>query len=182
MRIRIAAILVLFAAAALAAGAHAAEPVAVVHTGPLYDTFADELCGIDGTSSLRFVGNFKLYADGTFLSTGNTRTVFTSSATGRQVETSGAEQVTGAFDRTVNGDGTVTETFVFKGLPVKVKIENGPTLTRDAGSATVAITFVLEPDGSLGDVVSQTVVAEHGPHPSLDDDTVFCAAVTSALA
>jgi hypothetical protein len=165
----------------LASTAAAAEPIVNEHTGPVYDSFADELCGITGTSTTRFVGNFMLFADGTFLSTGNFQDVFTADSTGKQVVVSGVEQVTGPFNPTDNGDGTITETFTFKGLPMKVSIEHGPTLVRDAGNTTVAITFLLNPDGSRGDFVSQTVLVENGPHPQLDNDALFCSVVVSTL-
>jgi len=169
-------------ALAVVAGAAGAPPVDNEHFGPDYETFPDSLCGIDGTSSTRFVGNFTLYADGTFLSTSNFRQTFTSAATGKQVEVSGVEQVTGPFQPTDNGDGTITQTFVFRGSPMKVSLPNGPVLVRDAGNATVAITFVLNPDGSRGPFISQTETAQHGPHPMLDDDALFCQTVVAALA
>jgi hypothetical protein len=37
---------------------------------------------------------------------------------------------------------------VFKGLPVKVSPAGGLPLLRDAGNATVSITFLLNPDGT----------------------------------
>ena len=122
----------------------------------------------------------QVYADGTFLSTGNFRQDFTADTTGKQVTITGIEQVTGPFNPTDNGDGTLTETFTFKGMPMKVSVANGPTLVRDAGNATVAITFMLNPDGSRGDVLSDGS-DPHGPHPQLDNDTVFCNAVNDAL-
>ena len=167
--------------ASTASSASSARLIVNEHTGPVSASFADELCGITGTSTTRFVGNFKLFADGTFLSTSNFSQVFTADETGKQVANSGVEQVTGPFDPTINADGTITQTFTFKGLPVKLSIPNGPTLVRDAGSATVAITFLLNPDGSRGDFVSQSVLVENGPHPSLDDDALFCSVVASAL-
>jgi hypothetical protein len=167
---------------ALPGTAVAAAPVVNVHTGPELDSFADELCGIAGTSTTRFVGDFKLYADGTYLSTSNFREVFTDASTGKQVELSGVENVTGPFNPTVDSSAsTLTQTFVFKGLPMKISLPGGPTLVRDAGSATVAITFALNPDGSRGDFLSQTVLVEKGPHPLLDDDALFCNVVVSAL-
>ena len=169
------------ALAAMAPGASAARPLDIEHFGPTVDTFPDELCGIAGTSTTRFVGNFKLYADGTFLSTGNFRQLFTADATGKQVLNSGIEQTTGPFDPTDNGNGTITETFTFKGLPMKVSLAGGPILVRDAGNATVAITFALNPDGSPGDVLSQSILTQHGPHPQLDNDAAFCSVVVAAL-
>jgi hypothetical protein len=165
----------------LVSGAVAAPSVVNEHTGPVYDSFSDELCGIMGTSTTRFVGDFKLFADGTFLSTSNFREVFTADSNGKQVVNSGVEQVTGPFNPTDNGDATITETFTFKGLPVKLSIPNGPTSIRDAGNATVAITFQLNPDGSVGGFVSQTVLVENGPHPTLDNDSLFCNVVVAAL-
>ena len=164
-----------------ASSADAARPVLNDHTGPVYDSFADELCGITGTSATRFVGDFKLYDDGTFLSTSNFRNVFTADGSGKQIVISGVERVTGPFDPTDNGDGTITETFTFKGRPMTVSIEHGPTLVQDAGNETESITFLVNPDGSRGDVVSHTVMVERGPHPQLDDDALFCGVVVSAL-
>jgi hypothetical protein len=151
------------------------------HFGPETNTFSDQLCGIDGTSTTFFVGTFKLFADGTFLSTSTFRETFTSASTGKSLVNSGVEQVTGPFDPTDNGDGTITQTFVFKGLPVKVSLVNGPPLLWDAGNATVAITFMLNPDGTRGRFLSQTVVLEDGPHPGLDDGSAFCDAVADAV-
>ncbi len=173
------AVAAMLAVVVVAAGA---PPVLHEHTGPETDTFPDQLCGISGTTTNRFVGDFMLFADGTFLSTSNFRQTFTSSSTGKQVVSSGVEQVRGPFAPTDNGDGTLTQTFTFKGLPVKVSIANGPALLRDAGFATVAITFALNPDGSRGDFLSQDIVAQHGPHPGLDDDALFCKVVVAALA
>ena len=79
----------------------------------------------------------------TFLSTGNFDETFTADGSGKQVLSSGVEQVTGPFNPTNNGNGTITETFTFKGLPMKVKIPNGPTLVRDAGNVTEAITSTI---------------------------------------
>jgi hypothetical protein len=166
---------------ALTASSAVAAPIVQQFHFTSSDTFPDELCGISGTSTTNFVGNFKLFADGTFLSTSNFRQVFTADSTGKQVLISGVEQVTGPFNPTNNGDGTITQTFTFKGLPVKLSIANGPTLVRDAGNVTVAVTFLINPDGSRGDFVSQTVLAEKGPHPSLDNGELFCDAIVPAL-
>lgn len=142
------------------------------------DTFPDVLCGIPGTSSTRFLGNFKIFADGTFLQTSNFKQVFTAAGTGKQVTISGVEQVGGPFEPVDNGDGTITQTFTFKGLPEKLSIPNGPTLTRDAGSVTVGITFELLPDGTLT-FLSQDPIDEHGPHPELESGgTLFCDVIT----
>jgi hypothetical protein len=76
-------------------------------------------------------------------------------------------------------EGTITFINTFKGLPEKLSIAGGPTLSRDAGTATVAVT--LRP---LGDdefeFVSATVSGEHGPHPDLGGG-LFCDVLTPAL-
>jgi len=102
------------------------------------------------------VDNFKLYADGTFRDTSRFRLVFMAAESGKSVVIFSAGQVTGLDDPIENADGTVTFISTFKGLPEKLSILHGPTLSRDAGVATVATT--LRP---LGDdefeFVSQTI-------------------------
>jgi hypothetical protein len=61
-------------------------------------------------------------------------------------------------------------------LPRKLKITNGPILTRDAGYVTITQTF----DPATGDLVSQTISPDHGPHPSLADPALFCDVIVSA--
>jgi hypothetical protein len=180
-QVSLAAVVAFVLLATTAGTAKAAAPIDIEHFAPSTDTFPDELCGISGTSTTRFVGSLKLYDDGTFLSNGNFDQWFTSDATGKQVRISGVEQVTGPFDPTDNGNGTITQTFTFKGLPMKVSVAHGPTLVRDAGNVTEAITFALNPDGSRGDFLFDDVLVQHGPHPQLDDDALLCDVVTAAL-
>ena len=114
------------------------------------------MCDIPGTSVVSVVDNFKLYADGTFRDTSRFRLVFMAAESGKSVVIFSAGQVTGLDDPIENADGTVTFISTFKGLPEKLSILHGPTLSRDAGVATVATT--LRP---LGDdefeFVSQTI-------------------------
>jgi len=57
----------------------------------------------------------------------------------------------------------------------------GPTLSRDAGTATLAKTFLPLPNGDL-QFVSETISGEHGPHPELDSGvTLFCDMLIPAL-
>jgi hypothetical protein len=141
------------------------------------DTFADQVCDIPGTSTVNVVDNFKLYADNTFLETARIRQVFTAE-NGKAVVIFAAQQVTGPADPIQNADGTVTFINTFKGLPEKLSIAGGPTLSRDAGVVTVTTTL-----SSLdGDVVSQTFSGEHGPHPDLESGfEVFCNVLIPAL-
>jgi hypothetical protein len=121
------------------------------------------------------------YADGTFLDTSRLRQVFTSDSTGRQVQISAVGQTSGLDEPIDNGDGTITFINTFKGLPEKLSIRNGPTLSRDAGSVTIATTFFVELDGSLT-LVSQTASGEKGPHPDLDSGfEAFCSVIVPAL-
>jgi len=121
------------------------------------------------------------YADGTFLDTSRLRQVFTSDSTGKQVQISAVGQVSGLDEPIDNGDGTITFINTFKGLPEKLSIRNGPTLSRDAGSVTIATTFLVELDGSVT-LVSRTASGEKGPHPDLDSGfEAFCSVIVPAL-
>src|SRR5215475_1909769 len=121
-----------------ACGAFAAAPVVNQHTN-FTDTFRDKVCGIRGTSTVRGVDNFKLYADDTFRDTSRVRQVFTAHD-GKSVVIFAAGQVTGPNDPIQNADGTITFIDTYKGMPEKLSIAHGPTLSRDAGSVTVAQT------------------------------------------
>jgi hypothetical protein len=175
--------LVLAGALALTIGAagaaSAAAPIENQHTHST-DTFRDKVCGIRGTSVINVVDNFKLYADGTFRDTSRFRQVFTAK-NGKSVVIFSAGQVTGLNDPIQNADGTITFINTYKGLPEKLSILHGPTLSRDAGKVTLATTFRPLPNGDL-QFVSQTVSGEHGPHPDLDSGfEVFCNVLVPAL-
>ncbi len=160
-------------------GASAAAPIVNEHTS-FTDTFPDAVCDIPGTSTINVVDNFKLYADGTFRDTARFRQVFTAE-NGKSVVIFSAGQVTGLNDPIQNPDGTVTFINTFKGLPEKLSILHGPTLSRDAG--VVTITTTLRPLGDDEfDFVSQTFSGEHGPHPDLESGfEVFCNVLIPAL-
>jgi hypothetical protein len=164
---------------AASGSASAAAPVVNEHTR-FTDTFPDRVCGIRGTSAVSVVDNFKLYANDTFRDTSRFRDVFTAK-NGKAVVIFSAGQVTGLNDPIQNADGTITFINTFKGLPEKLSIAHGPTLSRDAGTATIATTFRPLPGGDLK-FVSQTVSGEHGPHPDLDSGfEVFCKVLIPAL-
>jgi hypothetical protein len=165
--------------AGLAGPAHAAAPIVNEHTSST-DTFPDAVCDIPGTSTINVVDNFKLYADGTFRDTSRFRQVFTAE-NGKSVVIFSAGQVTGPNDPIQNADGTITFINTFKGLPEKLSIAGGPTLSRDAGVVTLAQTFRELPNGDL-EFISETVSGEHGPHPDLASGfELFCDVLTPAL-
>ena len=164
---------------AASGSASAAAPVVNEHS-MFTDTFSDEVCGISGTSTVNVVDNFKLYADGTFLDTSRFRQVFTAE-NGKSVVIFSAGQVSGLNDPIENADGTITFITTIKGLPEKLSIAGGPTLSRDAGTVTLADTFLPLPNGDL-QFVSETVSGEHGPHPDLDSGfALFCDVLIPAL-
>jgi hypothetical protein len=161
-------------------GAFAAAPLVNEHNR-FTETNPDELCGILGTSTISVVDNFKLYADGTFMDTSVFRQVFTATESGKSIMIFAAGQATGLDEPTQNPDGTVTFTNTVKGLPEKLSIPGGPTLSLDAGVVTVATTLLPLGDDEF-EFVSQTFSGEHGPHPDLESDfELFCQVVVPAL-
>jgi hypothetical protein len=173
---------VIACAAALVATAVAATTAgAAAKTMVFRNTFTDSnptdsSCGIDGSSVIKFQDVTQVYADGTAKDEVNFKFVFTSDATGKSFEISAAVMEQGAGP-ILNPDGTVTFISTFKGLPQKLKIPNGPILTRDAGNVTITQTY----DPTTGDLVSQTISPDDGPHPSLADPNLFCDVIVSAL-
>ncbi len=164
---------------AASSGASAAAPIVNQHTS-FTQTFPDQVCGIQGTSTLSVVDNFKLFADGTFLDTSTFRDVFTAD-NGKSVVGFAAGQTSGPANPIQNADGTITFITTIKGLPEKLSIAGGPTLSRDAGTVTLADTFLPLPNGDL-QFVSETVSGEHGPHPDLDSGfALFCDVLIPAL-
>jgi hypothetical protein len=162
--------------ASVASTAHAAPLLNRFH-GTFSDTFPDNICGIDGTSVVNGMDNIQVFADGTFKDQFRLNQVFTSTATGKSVLLFAADQnvFVGPID---NGDGTVTFTNTFKGLPEMIKLPNGRVLSRDAGFVTFIDTF----DATTGDFVGETISPENGPHPDLDSGfTLFCDVVVPAL-
>jgi hypothetical protein len=163
-----------------AGGASAATPIVNQHTSSTSPPFPDTVCGISGTSTIHLVDNFKLFSDGTFLDTSMFHQVFTAQ-NGKAVVIFAAGQVTGPANPIQNADGTITFIRTFKGLPEKLSIAGGPTLSRDAGTATIATTFLPLPNGDL-QFVSQTFSGVHGPHPELESGfELFCNVIIPAL-
>jgi hypothetical protein len=155
----------------------AAKPVFHSHEN-FSDTFPDNVCGIPGTSVVRGVDNFTVYANNRFKDNFILTSTFTATASGKSIRIHVAQQVTGNDEPIDNGDGTVTFVNTFKGLPEQLKIANGPVLSRDVGVVTLTQTF----DATTGDLISQTASGEKGPHPDLDSDfEIFCDVLVPAL-
>ena len=163
-----------FLLASMASSASAAPLVDRFH-GTFSDTFPDNICGIDGTSVVSGM-DIQVFAR-TFKDEFRLNQVFTSAATGKSVLLFAANQFvgTGPID---NGDGTVTFTSTFKGLPEKIKLPNGSVLSRDAGFVTFNDTF----DATTGHFLGEKISPENGPHPDLDSGFArFCDVVVPAL-
>jgi hypothetical protein len=168
-------------AAALVAGLMSSSAGAAPIVSHFHDSFSDSnpdanLCGIDGSSVATVVVNAQEYADGSSMAEVHFDFVFTSAATGKSIQIFGADRNGGTA--TDNGDGTITFVSTFKGMPQKLKIPNGPTLSRDAGYVTLVETF----DDATGDLISRLISPNRGPHPSLADPDLFCDVIVPALA
>jgi len=164
------------ASLAVAAIGSAARPEMQSHEN-FSDSFDDEFCGIAGASLVRGVDNLSVYSDNTFSDRFELVQTFTA-ANGKSIRLHAAQQVTGNWEPTDNGDGTVTFVNTFKGLPEQIKLANGRMLSRDAG----VVTFTDVLDATTEELISQTVSGEKGPHPDLDSDfELFCDVVVPAL-
>ncbi len=174
----------LFALTGLAAALLMALMASSAGAAPLVDRFHgtfneanpdDNLCGISGTSVTSGMDNIQVFADGTFKDEFRLTYIFTAD-NGKSVELFVADQFTGTGP-TDNGDGTVTFTSTFKGIPEKWKIPNGPTLIIDVGF----VTFTDVVDLATGEVTT-TIDPENGPHPELDSGfSLLCGVLVPAL-
>jgi hypothetical protein len=153
----------------------AAKPVEQFHDH-FTDTFENNLCGIDGMSSIGVTSTFTLYSDDSFKSAGSYRETFTA-LNGKSVKISSAGTTSGPPAVIDEEAGTITFITTFKGLPEKIQTRNGSVLLRDAGIITFADTFDLETGEFLG-----TEVTIKGPHPEAESDfQAFCEVVIPAL-
>jgi hypothetical protein len=176
-RIFAATVFVTLLALALTSSNVAAAPIVQHVHSTSNDTVQADPCGIDGTIVEHDMIELQAYADGTLLFEIHSVQLFTSEATGKSVESFSSQQQTNVSPPIVNGDGTTTLLFVFKGLEQKLKIPDGPTLVRDAGPITFALTF--DANGSL---ISQLSVGEKGMHPLADSGfALFCDVLVPAV-
>src|SRR5919108_280127 len=109
------------AALALAAGAGAAQ---IGHDHFTSDPYADDWCGIDGTSVDHVVANYQL--DGPRASI-NVKTTFTATASGKSMEITqtGMRRGTAPVD---NGNGTYSITFTNAGQSPGFRLPNGQVI------------------------------------------------------
>ena len=179
MRKRILAltVFVTLLALALTSSNVAAAPIVQHVHSTFNNTFQADPCGIDGTIVEHDMIELQAYADGTLRFEIHSIQLFTSEATGKSVESFSSQQQTNLSPPIVNGDGTTTFLFVFKGLEQKLKIPHGPTLVRDAGPITFALTFDVN-----GSLISQLIVGEKGMHPLADSGfALFCDVLVPAV-
>jgi hypothetical protein len=146
------------------------------------DTFADESCGIPGTATIRFAQVIR-ETDDAFSATGMFRYQFTATETGKSITAlaAGPTRGTTIVDEEA---GTITFVTTYIGLPEKVSITGGPTLSRDAGTVTFTTTFALDPETGepVGEPLSNEISFLHGPHPELESDfNLFCEEVVPYL-
>jgi hypothetical protein len=157
-------------AAAVSALGLAAKPVVNEHVNFTSDPYADNWCGLDGTSVDRVVAHFKEDASGASLETLNVTTFFTATASGKSMEIrqTGARRVSAPTD---NGDGTVSVIVTNSGLSPGFKLLNGPPIVLDVGLVEFRVTF----DAATGEFVSFEVLRERGQRPP------GCALIVAAL-
>src|SRR3954447_9638453 len=96
----------------------AARPIDHFHTiiGP--ETFDNNICGVEGISVLRGVATITTFSDGTISDNFQISQTFTNPETNKAIVEHIAQHSNYLIDNPVdNGDGTVTLTFTFRGLP-----------------------------------------------------------------
>jgi hypothetical protein len=129
--------------------AAASTAIAAPIDSRFHTTFGDsnptaDVCGIAGSSVSNGVLNVQSFADGSSWAEIHSTFVFTAAASGKSIQISGSDRNGGTA--TDNGDGTTTFVSTFKGMPQKLSIVQGQTLSRDAGNVTFIETFDNAPE------------------------------------
>lgn len=153
-------------AAASAAYGFSGPPVVNEHYGFTSDPYAVTWCGqVDGTAVDTVVEHFMQGADGSTVDNVNVTSVFTATATGKSIISSGSNTArsTGPID---NGDGTISFVTDVTGLVLKFQIPNGPVLKASSGepirsAGVLRIEDVF--DAATGDYIT-TNESFSGPH------------------
>jgi hypothetical protein len=139
--------------------------------------FPDNICGVSGMTTVHGTSVFRETGEGTFFASGTFWAVFTAE-NGKSITVFAAGPVTRTAPPVIDEEaGTVTLVTTFRGLPEKLSITHGRTLSLDAGTATFVSVFEYtgDPDEPLGDLISQDISFLAGPHPDvLSDFEIFC--------
>jgi hypothetical protein len=139
-------------------------------------TVPDNICGFSGTTAIHGTSVFRDTGNGTFFASGTWFGVFTAD-NGKSLTLQFAGPLQQAPPPVIDEQAkTVTITATYGGLFEKLSITHGPTLTRDAGSITLADVseYTGDPNDPVGDFISETMFDLHGPHPDLIDSSIFC--------
>lgn len=172
-----AAVTILLTVAAVSAGTAAASTT-VDHfsEGP----FPEESCGFSGTATTHGAFVLQETGDQSFFGSGTFWLVFTAD-NGKSITIFSAGPSTATEPVIDEQAGTVTVQTTFIGMAQKISVTNGPTLIRDAGTATITNVYEYagDPDDPVGDPISSDLSSLHGPHPSLladlaDDFEAIC--------
>jgi hypothetical protein len=139
--------------------------------------FPDEFCGVSWMSSFHGTAVVREGAKGSFFG-GTFWQVFVAD-NGKSITSFAAAPNRESSPMIDEQAGTVTVATTFVGLPVKVSITGGPTLIRDAGTGTFIDVFKYtgDPENPVGEQISNDVVGLHGPHPFLLDNAALCEVV-----
>jgi hypothetical protein len=153
-------------AAAIPALGLAGKPII---SGPYPETW----CGVvEGTAVDTIVVDFSRDAGGRTTEHFRVTSLFTATATGRSIESSGAGVATAtAID---NGDGTTTFVGTSAGLALQFKIPNGPVLKDASGKPLLGAGELTSTEtyDAAGNFISGTT-SFHGPHP-LEEGVDIC--------
>lgn len=154
-------LIALAGAVVLAAGVPAlgaAQPVVNEHDHFTSDPYADNWCGIAGTSVDTVVAHYIEQASGASIETVNITTLFTATATGKSMEIrqTGVRRAGAPIE---NGDGTYSVFFTNAGHSPSFKMPNGPPIVLNVGLVQGVATF----DAATGEFLSFEVVKVAGP-------------------
>lgn len=151
---------------ALALPASNATAAQIGHDHFVSDPYADNWCGIDGTSVDTVVANYTLDGSRTSL---NVKTIFTATASGKSMEI----QQTGLRSQSApvdNGDGTYSITGTAAGQSPRFMLPTGQVIV-DTGLLVGVATF----DSATDEFLSFEIVKLAGPRPTA------CDAIVAAL-
>jgi hypothetical protein len=146
------------------------------------NTFADQVCGVAGTSTVKFNTVVTHLGDDTDFIRGSFTLVFTAdNGKSITIKAAGPVMTHAVVDETA---GTITLTETVAGVPELVKITGGRVLTRDAGLVVNRVrVFEFDPvTEEFGELISDTWEFLAGPHPDLESGFEhFCEVVEPYL-